>query len=527
MKRLLTNFVSVIFPAAAVVAAVPGAPELKAVADASGLLKVSVTVTAPAADVDSKPLTAIRKMELRRDGELVKVFESVNPGEEYQFDDTSVTNGYAEYTAVAFGADGEGEKSEVQTVFAGVDIPLPPKQLKANVSSGRISFTWPKSDKKGENGERVIQSRVSYLLEALDDSYNLVSVLTDTKSQAHDYFIDTESGGQDIRRFGIRAYNAAGYSGYVYSRVVVGAPYYFPLKESFAGGVHHGLAWQEGDGSFVIDTANSSDDDFGSLACVPAMDGSVSSFNMGKISMANTLNPRLSFRLASLGEDESMNVRIARADGAEASLLTIKGPVDDWTLFTVDLSPLKREKYIIPKFQLGADNINIVYIDDVRFEDPYPSDLGVRVKAPSSAFGATPVGVELTNEGLEPADLADIDIYADGKRVTTLKLEETLHPGEVKVFDTEVNVTGDTSVEVKAVVRWALDVNPMNDTAGAQIIPAPESQGTAGVDCVETTPAAETFPQIFLPDGRMLPGVSVESLSPGLYIIDGKKVLIK
>lgn len=529
MKVTLLSISAMMIPAVMFAAGVrPQAPEnFAATADATGLLKATVTLTAPSTDVDGAPLTKISKIELMRDGSVVKVFDNVTCGDNYEFIDTSVSNGFTYYTACAYSDATAGETGSSNRIFVGVDTPLPPKQLKAAASDNKIAFTWPKSDKKGEHGERVIQSAVTYTLERLNDSYDPVSTLSETKGQAYDYHYPCNTGAQDLIRFGIRASNAAGYSDYTYTRLVVGAPYMFPLCDSFAGGTLHTFSWQEGDGTFGAVTTESSDGDAGALQCIPA-DNGATSFNLGKISMANTLNPRMRFNVIGLADGEKLNVRVARADGAEATLHTITGPIDDWTEVTVDLSALRREAYIVPKFQFAADNENVVYIDNIAFEDPYTHDLAVMVKAPETAIGQTPVEIEVTNVGLteySPAEKASVSVYVNGTATETLQLTEAVQPGQTVTLNTTADITGQESVEVKGILFWVLDINPYNDTASAQVLPESRNEANwAGVNNVLSEPATTT---IYLPDGRKVASDDVNSLPKGIYIINGRKVIVK
>lgn len=512
-------------PVAALAAApgAPAAPELKAAPDETGLFRVTLTVTSPTVTNNGSSLSSIDKIELRRDGSVIKVFDDVTPGEEKSFVDTGAVNGYAVYSASAFSSAGQGEIRYAEKVFVGVDTPLPPKNFRATAADNKITFYWAKGEKTGVNGERVRQDGLTYLLEALNDSYETLKTLSESKSQSFAYYMPVNSGAQDIARFGLRAYNVTGYSDYTYVRVITGAPYYFPYSESFAGGVSRGLCWQEGDGNFVMVTDDSADEDFGALACVPSYDGNTTSFNLGKFSMANTVSPRISFSIKDLAEGETFSFKIARNDGAEVTLLTVPGPVNDWKQYTVDLTPVKRESYIIPKFTLGASNNQPLYLDDIRLEDPYSEDLAIRVIAPETSYGQTEITAEVTNVGLNPAESAKVSIYTGGQQTSVLSLDGPLQPGESANLKAMVNIEGEESVEVAASVYWVYDVNPVNDKACAQIIPVKPSQGvTAGA---EMTGEEDGAACIYTIDGNRI-NLPVKELPAGLYIIDGKKTVI-
>lgn len=506
---------------------IPGVPEIEAVADTDGLLKATVRIVSPALDTDGDILHSISRIELTRDGETIRIFSNVEPGCEYTYTDTSLSNGYKVYRVKAYSSAGESESASTAPVFVGVDEPLGPATFKASAAADKISFTWSKSPKTGANGERVRQDGVTYLLEELDDSYSPRRTLCETKGQSFDFYMPVDYGAQDIVRFGIRAYNTTGYSDYRYLRVIKGAPYYLPYRESFSGGTASGLSWQEGDGTFAMTTSDCIDSDSGSLLCVPAADGTASSFNMGKVHMANSSNPLANFSLKGLGEGESLEFVVARMDGAEAKLLTVKGPVEEWERYSVDLSKLKKERYIIPKFRLAQGNTGIVSIDDIKFEDPFTHDLGIFIEAPERGGGETPVRLIITNEGLETADSAWVDLYVDGRHSGKVRIEEALKAGETVCLEAAVNIQGGESVEVGATVRWLLDINPLNDKACAQVVYDPETAGAFGSSSVREIGNDNKGLEIYQIDGRRIQTTDATSLPAGLYIVNGRKTVIK
>ncbi len=528
MKRVkilsLSALASVVASAAT---GIPAQPQLNVEADATGLLKATVTVKAPNVDTDGAPLASLSKIEIKRGKETVKVFDNIQPGEEYKYTDNSVNTGYMTYSAVASATAGTSQSSEQVTVFVGVDEPLAPEQFRASVSSGKISFTWSKSARTGANGERVNLNAVTYMLEELDDSYSPRRTLSESKTQSYDAYMPTDNGDQDIVRFGLRAYNSSGYSDYKYVKVVTGAPYYFPYCESFSCGTASGLCWQDGDADFLMITDEASDADAGALSCVPAADGSSSSFNMGKISMANTVNPRMSFSLKGLAEGEQFEFVVARADGAEATLLKINGPVADWSNYNVDLSKLTKERYIIPKFKLGNGNTKAVILDDIKFVDPFRHDLSLFIEAPERFIDETPITLIITNEGLQPASNAWADINVDGKYIKTVRLQGTLNPGETQRIATTVDIKGEDSVEVSAILKWEMDVNPINNNACAQIIPEGGTQAAPGSTSVAEMSSDMTNDEIYLLDGTRLSETDKANLPAGMYVINGQKTLIK
>ena len=411
------------------------------------------------------------------------------------------------------------------------DVPLPPTTFRASDGGDRYTFTWSKVGRTGANGQAVNPDNVTYILEALNENYETQRTLVSDKILNYTLFYPTTSGEQDIMRFGLCARNGAGKSSYVYTKVVTGAPYNLPYRESFAGAKTHGLCWQDGDATFAVTSEESSDGDFGCLVCIPSLDGKFSSFNLGKIAIEHADNPRLSFRMAGIGDGEKLIVRIARPDGQEATMLTINGPVEDWTKYTIDLSPIGAQKYIIPKFQLAEGNKNMCLIDDISIDDPYSSDLGVLVYPLSTSADNPSVRVLIDNTGLSEAKNAKVTLYMEGVMVSEKELNEAIPVGESIVWDVKLPVKDTEPKEIKAMVEWIYDLNPYNDVASTQFIVVADGESSfnqgSGVQNVSSEPEDENF-EVFTLDGKRLSAVTDRSqLLPGIYIINGKKYIVR
>lgn len=410
-------------------------------------------------------------------------------------------------------------------VFAD-DVPLSPGSFRANDGVDRYTFSWSKVGRTGANGGTVNPDNVTYVLEALNENYEPQRVLVSDKVLNYTLFYPTERGDQDIMRFGLYARNSAGKSPYTYLKVVTGAPYNLPYHESFATASTRGLCWQEGDALFGVTSEDSADDDLGALLCVPAPDGSASSFNLGKIVLQYALNPRLSFRMAGLAAGEKLSVRVCRPDGQEASLLTVDGPVDDWSLFTVDLSPIGRQRYIIPKFMLAEGNENAILLDDIVISDPYEADLGVIVRPSNTSADRPSVKVFMENVGLNSCSGAAVALYVDGMFVSRLYTDGAIAPGDREVKEVEIPVSDTDPKEVRAVVEWVYDLNPYNDVATTQFVMDESMPNhTAGLDGVTASSSMDAA--VYGIDGRCVRLSSSGNLQPGIYIAGGKKIIVK
>lgn len=405
------------------------------------------------------------------------------------------------------------------------DIPLPPKTFKVADQTDRFIFSWSKAESKGENGQPVNTSGVKYILEELNGSYEPVRVLAKTSDLMYVHPYSTRMGTQDLKRFGLRVSNDAGSSDYVFVRTVIGAPYNLPFHESFALGSSRSMCWQEGDGIFASTTGDASDGDYGCMMCHVSDSDAPSSFNLGKILLKHSANPRFSFSIKGLEAGEQLKLKFARSDGAEAELKKISGPIDGWQDVVVDLGRLANEDYIIPKFVFSKTS-DIVSIDNIRLFDPFESDLGIRILCDDMLSPGSEIRILLTNEGVCESTDAAIEITAEDGETAIVPITEPLQPGETLSITYAIPQTTRETLLVKTKIDWLYDVNPDNDRASKRILisPNPTDQMQSGIAiCPES---GNRHDAIYSIDGRKVSS-DIESLSPGLYIKGGKKIYVK
>ena len=518
--------------------------DLSVAADAEGLLSADVTFTAPTTTIGGEALEALTKVEISRESTLIATQTDVRPGQTVTYTDAAPANGYNVYTIVAYNASGKGLRAVSDSVYVGVDVPLAPGDIHVANVDGRLRFTWPATSTVGQHGYIVRRDGVSYELCRLNSSYEYDATLFEGNGLAYDYSFDADRGDQDLTRFGVRCTNRAGYSGFRTTRIVTGAPYNLPFHESFATGTGHALNWMEGSGDFEITTACASDGDAGCVRYEPGYDGEKTSFNLGKMSMRQALHPRMTFVYRGTTDGDALYVRMARPDGTEDTLTTVRGAAADWRLVSVDLSAYAGTAYVIPKILVRGSKGQVVYIDDINIIDPSTDDLALSLTAPAKAAadGSALVHVEVTNVGLNPVADYSIDIRVDGRLRQSTYFTESLAVGESRQHDFPVDVRSaeGTLMGVSATVRYPYDLNPSNDVASAMIaivgagdMPGADAADTSDAITDVTTAGAlvsTAHPQdIFTTSGQLVRrhATSLRDLKPGLYIVGGRKVSIR
>ena len=88
-------------------------------------LAVDVAFTAPTKTIAGEELSALTKIEVLRDGDVVKTFDAPSVGGALSFKDEGLTAGTHKYQVIPYNEDGIGEKSEELSVkvTAAVDVP--------------------------------------------------------------------------------------------------------------------------------------------------------------------------------------------------------------------------------------------------------------------------------------------------------------------------------------------------------------------------------------------------------------------
>ena len=515
------------------VATDPEAPDsvrqLSVVPDPEGLLKATVSFEAPTVTNSGRTLSSLSKIEILRNGEVIATETAVAPGQSVTYVDETPANGYSNYTVVAYNDKGNGRRAERDSVYVGVDVPLPPTGFAISDKGQGFVFSWNQVSAVGANGRVVRPQDVRYRLWLLDESYNNREEIKDTTGLGAAYAISTDEGVQDLIRFGVVAYNVAGESRAAYVRTLTGAPYTLPFAESFATGVSHGLSWMEGDGDFAITTAESSDQDAGCVAYTPDHDAETASFNLGKMSLLTATHPRLSFAYHHLASTDSLVVKAALPDGKTLSLDTITGSDEElgWQNTTVSLDDLAGQRYFIPKFVVTANAGHKVCLDNILIRDPYPTDLAVDLTVPDTIEAGRPakVKVTVTNLGLTPVSDYRVDLLQGSTLLATAKASTVLQPDSAIVFELSPVIQGmdGESVLLTARLFCAKDVYDANDEATYVVY----VDGTTVLGGVSFGPARPV--DVYSLDGKLLRGkaTSLKGLPQGVCILEGRKVQVK
>lgn len=461
--------------------------------DAAGLLKVSGTFTAPTATIGGDALASPVQVEVYRGDSLVQTITGIAPGAQGSFTDEGMPAGSVSYTLVASNEAGQGIGNTATTIV-GVDWPAAPGNVAiSDHLDGSAVMTWD-APTIGRNGRAIIQDELTYNVYLPDGATLFQSGLTDRSLAFSGLPTD---GDQYATGLYVAAQNSVGEGDKALGLVFAGAPYTLPFKESFANGTPAHATWFGlTANSFQLFTTMAQDDDQGCMAFIPQYLGQTGIVTSGKISLAGSDKPKLSFWYWGVPRtDAEIKVLIGRngiANPDTVKTVSLDNGDQGWQRVMADLTPYKADSYITVQFQGMSRNSAVPpIIDNITIDEAADNDLAVRLNAPSRVnVGAnTRFQVKVSNEGNNDAHDAVVSLFVDDSLAATKTV--SVAAASVIYPDLEWVVPASLKDEAKVVaqVEWAPDGNTANnisDEATVKIIrqdiPTVAAEGQTGED---------------------------------------------
>ncbi len=158
------------------------ADDFTATPDAGGANQTVITWTNPTKTYDGKALTALTKVTLYRNKEVIKEFTGVAPGEKMSYTDATESGlgQFYTYSLVATNATGDGAEARSK-VFVGHDIPTVVGSLQLTQPAyDEADLSWTAVE-QGVNGGYVDKSTLVYSVVRMPGNTVLASGLTDTQ----------------------------------------------------------------------------------------------------------------------------------------------------------------------------------------------------------------------------------------------------------------------------------------------------------------------------------------------------------
>ncbi len=214
----------------------PDYPTLNVITDPKGENRSTVEVTAPSKTVDGKDLTSITKLEVARDGKILKTFNNPTPGSKLSFVDEIGEGGYFNYSATAYNENGTGRCVE-KRVFIGVNYPSPVTNIvamqTANPGEVKVSWTPPTTD---TDGNPLNPDLVSYIVATKRQFENLRILGSGIKDNSYTFRFCDADADQTFEYFYVIPCTSKGNNDWdlqASQLTAVGRPYELPFAETF------------------------------------------------------------------------------------------------------------------------------------------------------------------------------------------------------------------------------------------------------------------------------------------------------
>lgn len=262
-------------------------------------LTVELCFRAPEYTIAGNPLASLEKVEVSRNGDLVKTFATPAPGEALSFEDMP-NNGTVEYTVVGYNEEGKGIPATI-TEFVGINLGSAPTnvQIGRTEATGEVAVTWD-AITTDIDGRNLAGHNVQYIVAQYENGqWNQKSEPVSELSYVYQA-VDPED--QQFVQCAVFSYvDGQVGKGKESQMIPVGKPY-AGIDESFADGKPKYQWGSEITGNFTyVDIFTdefgvpAADSDNGYLGiCCPTFDDGAKIFS-GLISLENMAEPTLRF----------------------------------------------------------------------------------------------------------------------------------------------------------------------------------------------------------------------------------------
>ena len=345
----------------------PAAPQFTGLfAGEKGELKATIEFLTPEYNIGAQPLGGLTKVELLRDEELIATLDHPAVNTQYTIVDDQPANGYHNYTLVPYNEAGRGESARYDSLYVGIDLPQAPHIRRIEDHGNRVRVEWDAADIYGQRGYYVSPEDVSYEVYATDMATGRrADLLYQGKERTFEAgYQDTDDF--DLVKWIVVARNVAGSSTDGVAKMATGCPLTLPYRETFAMGALKTSIWTEQSGvrSWNPTTEDAVGTDAGSLLYVPYAHGDVSAYCTQRLTFVGVRQPQLSFYTKI--ESGVLRVEAWQPSGEQTVLTSVTAAqAADWQKFTVDLTPLKQQKYVVLKFIGQGEPGRRMLIDDV------------------------------------------------------------------------------------------------------------------------------------------------------------------
>ncbi len=455
---------------------------LSVTAGEKGAYEALIAFIAPTVAIDATPLETLEKIEVIRDGDVIKTFAPAVPGQAYAFTDKQAKQGVNEYRVVAYDGKNRGLES-VKKVFVGYDIPGTVNNLTVRDIDGKVIVSWEAPSTDGPEGHYVDPAKVTYTVVRYFNEYNSQEVAKGLSALS---FTDSEvtAGVQTQVAYRVTATNTVGTGKTAVSPSIFvgGEDSQLPIHESFPGqtstspvlrylssetGAQWGVAAE-------IDAFTPYDNDRGMALFglngygIPGEDGLSAMLYTNRISLDATLNASLSFycnvedgtrnRLEVVVNPETKGWQTVKTVTA-ADFAEHKG----WQHVVVPLDEFAGYRYVQLGFRGTGWDEGLIFVDNIYVDDMLADNL--ELTSISTHYLARPgdrheVKVTVTNRGQEDADEYKVRLKSLAGDFSTEVEGRNIEPGNSTYFMIDFPVTLGTpeSNDLQAEILYEYDL---------------------------------------------------------------------
>ena len=449
--------------------------------DINGALSVNISFTAPDKTINGQTIDELVKIELSRDGTVVKTWDAPAPGSTLTYTDTPARGGDIRYSVVAYNASGAGLVAEVST-FVGFDIPSAPANISLveTATPGEVTVSWD-AVTTDLHGHSLPASEVTYQVYQMDGYFR--TAVSEKISETSYTFQAIEAGKQDFMQFAVFAYTSAGEGeGDLTPFKPVGTPYTsFCMSsendlDTYAIAMsNHGARWNIGTDETFGDVPEDADGNNCFFYMEATYSNDYSTLTTAKIDLSRITKPAMVVYNMPLAYDDPNTLTLAVLDcatGEETEVYykpaSASGPEMTWNKITVDLSDFA-QKTVQLSLTGECLKYGLVVVDGWKVISLVDNDLAATaISAPAAVACGFDYKVDVTvsNEGQKDATEFTVALYADGGKVADTTVASLAAGAETKVsFDRTMSALADEPVVYYAVLTYTADENEANNTS--------------------------------------------------------------
>lgn len=463
--------------------------------DPTAKLEAMIKFVAPTTTANGQPLTNLKGVKIKRDGQQVADCTDVKPGEEYTYVDNTMSKaGMCSYYITAYNDDGSSAEA-IDHKWVGLDIPenVGTRPILSIPSEGKVNLSW---DAFGPaNGGVIFPEDIVYNVYDIIVSDNRL-FLGDLKGSvkgatSFTYDMATEEGPQRYLYQALAGTNASGISdGIVSTPVLVGKPYSLPVREDYTGNnINYFWAFSSSDNggnnnSTVGCYTVGAEDEY--QMCFSSTMGNFVNMMSGKIDIKGCDNPTLTFCLKSGATAGTFTPYVQTIDGIRVNIedIAITATSEGSTKYIYDLNAclganwIQKQKWVQFGFyfgDLGSTTEQRVYLDDISIADQKAVDLAatlVNVPETIEKGQSSTAAVRVRNYGSQAVDSYVLKITIGDKEVLNETKNSTLGSFGTHTYPLEINpsiLEQADKATVKVEVIAADDALADNNMASADV----------------------------------------------------------